>query len=281
MGEFNDAIDVQKRIYYLQARNIDAKSLDIIPALQTRARWQHRVQLYEQERYTLRRIVSIIEDNKGKKSLDLIDPLDRLSATRSCSSARSTARTRSRFRSRRVRSISSAPCASRRTIPRPTGKRCKAMRCCSSATITSSATDANRGHRVYRDVWKLLSHRRAAAQALGPQRLEQVVLLHDIDPPRMYGGNPRDSRKPPSCQGTKRAPPSSSTRCRRAAAPPTLSWSPPTRPVWRTCTKPSGDKCGGSFTARATSTASRCKRTTSSYSHTFYYREADLPERDP
>ena len=78
VGEFDDAVDVQKRIYYLQARNIDKNSINIIPALRTRASWQHRMQLYEQERYTLRRIISVTEDNKGKDSLDLIEPLTEL-----------------------------------------------------------------------------------------------------------------------------------------------------------------------------------------------------------
>ena len=78
VGELDEAVDIQKRIYYLQARNVDAESLDIIPALRTRASWQNRMQLYDQERFTWRRILSVIEDNKGSDSLDLIDPLTQL-----------------------------------------------------------------------------------------------------------------------------------------------------------------------------------------------------------
>ena len=36
------AVNIQKRIFYLQARNIEPDSLEFIPALQTRARWQRR-----------------------------------------------------------------------------------------------------------------------------------------------------------------------------------------------------------------------------------------------
>lgn len=74
-GETDEAVDIQKRIFYLQARNIESNSIDMIPALETRASWQHRMSLYEQERYTLRRIISVVEDDKGKKSLELIGPL--------------------------------------------------------------------------------------------------------------------------------------------------------------------------------------------------------------
>jgi len=81
VGETSMAVDVQKRIYYLQARNIEPNSVDIIPALETRANWQHRMGMYEQERYTLRRIISVVEKDKGKESLELILPLTNLASS--------------------------------------------------------------------------------------------------------------------------------------------------------------------------------------------------------
>jgi tetratricopeptide (TPR) repeat protein len=78
VGETAMAVDVQKRIFYLQARNIESNSLDMIPALETRASWQHRMSLYEQERYTLRRIINVVESANGKESLQLIQPLTNL-----------------------------------------------------------------------------------------------------------------------------------------------------------------------------------------------------------
>jgi len=78
VGDTKDAVNIQKRIFYLQARNTEPESLDIIPALKTRAGWQRRMQFYEQERFTWRRIVRIIEAKEGKESLDLIDPLTEL-----------------------------------------------------------------------------------------------------------------------------------------------------------------------------------------------------------
>ena len=81
VGETSMAVDVQKRIYYLQVRNIEPNSVDIIPALETRANWQHRMGLYEQERYTLRRIIGVVEKDKGKESLELIQPLTNLAGS--------------------------------------------------------------------------------------------------------------------------------------------------------------------------------------------------------
>ena len=78
MGDFKEAVGIQENIYALEARNIDPDSLDIIPALENRAKWQHRLQLYQDERVTWRKIVEIVEDYEGKESLALIEPLTNL-----------------------------------------------------------------------------------------------------------------------------------------------------------------------------------------------------------
>lgn len=78
VGETKESVNIQKRIFYLQARNTEPESLDIIPALRTRAGWQRRMQFFEQERFTRRRIIRIIEAKEGKESLDLIQPLTEL-----------------------------------------------------------------------------------------------------------------------------------------------------------------------------------------------------------
>ncbi len=75
MGEFEDAYDLQDRVYTLYARKYDTKSEEIIPALYKRAEWQHRLRLYGRERDTYRSVIKIIEKNQDKQSLDLIRPL--------------------------------------------------------------------------------------------------------------------------------------------------------------------------------------------------------------
>ena len=77
-GNYEDAMDVQQHIYSIQSRKIDPRSMDMIPALIKRARWQHRLQQFHSERITWRRVIDIIEDHKGKNDLSLIDPLTEL-----------------------------------------------------------------------------------------------------------------------------------------------------------------------------------------------------------
>lgn len=275
VGEFNDAIDVQKRIYYLQARNIDAKSMDIIPALRTRAKWQHRVQLYEQERYTLRRIVSIIEDNKGKKSLDLIDPLTDLGrsflfvSTIDSSYTQPVSVTSGEiYLKRAVRIAEENPEADWHILS-------DAMLELADYYLLSDR--ANRGHRVYRDVWELLSEDPARAQGRA-EKMEQIVLLHDIDPPRMYGGNPEipvaTTELPGFETGTAVFEYSVSTRGRTTnielveADPPGLDSMYQTigRQMRRLVHRP----------RYADGQAVQTDKVR--FSHSFYYREADLPD---
>jgi tetratricopeptide (TPR) repeat protein len=77
-GSWEDATSIQEHIYAIQARKIDPKSLEILPALEQRANWQHRLQRYHRERITWRQIISIIENHHGKDSLELISPLTNL-----------------------------------------------------------------------------------------------------------------------------------------------------------------------------------------------------------
>lgn len=187
VGEFGDAVEVQKRIYYLQARNIENDSIDIIPALRTRANWQRRMQLFEQQRYTLRRIISVIEDNKGKESLELIPPLTELGESflyvgySDAAYAQPVSVTSGEIYLKRAVRVAEASAGEDWTIL------ADAMLKLGDYYVMSDRP--NRGHRVYRDVWNFLS---ADDSRLGArsEKLEQVVLLNEIRPPSMYGGDP-------------------------------------------------------------------------------------------
>lgn len=78
IGEYEDAIDIQEHIYAIESRKIDPDSIDMIPALENRARWQHRLQIYHRERVTWRRVINILEREYGKEDLRLIPPLKSL-----------------------------------------------------------------------------------------------------------------------------------------------------------------------------------------------------------
>lgn len=78
MGDYEDATGIQENIFSIQARKIDPLSLEILPALENKANWQHRLQQYQGERMTWRRIINVIERHHGKESLDLIPALTNL-----------------------------------------------------------------------------------------------------------------------------------------------------------------------------------------------------------
>lgn len=75
MGNTDEALDLHKFIYNLEARNTDLNSEAIIPALERQAEWTHRMRMHERERSTWRKIIHILEDSRGKKDLSLIAPL--------------------------------------------------------------------------------------------------------------------------------------------------------------------------------------------------------------
>jgi hypothetical protein len=78
VGEHKEALDIQERMFSIQARKLEMSSLDILPALEKQAHWQHRLQMYDRERVTWRKYVSVIERHYGKDDLRLIPPLTSL-----------------------------------------------------------------------------------------------------------------------------------------------------------------------------------------------------------
>ena len=186
VGEFSDAIDVQKRIYYLQARNVDAKSTDIIPALRTQARWQQRMQRYDEQRYTLRRIISVIESNHGKQSLDLIVPLTELGNSYLYVG----------FGDAPIAqpvSVSSGEVYLKRAVRIAEANKDASWQLLTNAMLKLGdyyvlTERPNRGHRVYRDTWRILSEDADEARLAGrAEKLESAVLLQSINPPKLYG----------------------------------------------------------------------------------------------
>ncbi|HWM27039.1 MAG TPA: tetratricopeptide repeat protein [Woeseiaceae bacterium] len=75
VGELDEVEDIQAHIFSLEARDVQLDSLDAIPALERQARWQHRLQFFEKERYTWRKIIEIIEERRSEDDLSLIAPL--------------------------------------------------------------------------------------------------------------------------------------------------------------------------------------------------------------
>jgi len=182
VGKMKDAVNIQKRIFYLQARNIAADSLAILPALQTRASWQRRMQMYEQERFTWRRIIKILENEKGKNSLELIDPLTDLGNSY-------LAVVYTNIPARVQPGISSGEPYLKRAIR-------IAERNPDSTLLQQIGTKielgdyfimtdrAGRAHNLYRSVWDLLSQDDSLLD-MRADLLESGPLLRRINPPRM------------------------------------------------------------------------------------------------
>lgn len=78
MGEMEAAKDAQDTIYALNIRKHELDSLGLVPSLMRRAEWQHRAGFVFDERATYRRVIRIIEDNDGKESIALVEPLIKL-----------------------------------------------------------------------------------------------------------------------------------------------------------------------------------------------------------
>ena len=75
MGDSATARELQETIFALNARHYDANSLEMVPALMRRAKWQHRAGFIYDERATYRRVIRIIEGQLGSNAIALVDPL--------------------------------------------------------------------------------------------------------------------------------------------------------------------------------------------------------------
>jgi tetratricopeptide (TPR) repeat protein len=75
VGEVDEALDVQEKVVNLQLRNVDPESEAAIPALEREAIWMHRMQHYNAERNSYRKIIRILEKTRGSDDIALIPPL--------------------------------------------------------------------------------------------------------------------------------------------------------------------------------------------------------------
>jgi len=195
-GSYDDASDIQQHIYAIQARKIDPLSLDIIPALQKKAHWQHRLQAYHRERVTWRQIINVVERHYGKQSLELIAPLTNLGKSYLFVSP-------AEFEYQPEVSTSSGESYLRRA-----NKIAKAHPDATWTTVEGTLLSLgdyyvlsgrpNRASRIYLETWEYLSdgldqdrlkHRR--------DNLGKVKTLQQVFPPKYYNGKREDEGQPP------------------------------------------------------------------------------------
>ncbi len=182
-GEHKDALDVQAKMFSIQARNLEPSSLEILPALKKQAHWQHRLQMYDRERSSWRKVINVLERHYGKEDLRLIPPLTSLGKSYlfitpaeydmqpevSVTSGESYLRRANRIADKN-------PDADWRILQ-------QTLLALGDYYVLSGRP--NRASRIYSELWKLLSDDETR---LGSRRnhLERLNVLQDIYPPKYY-----------------------------------------------------------------------------------------------
>jgi hypothetical protein len=197
MGDFKDAVGIQENIYALEARNVDPKSLDIIPALENKAKWQHRLQLYADERVSWRRIVDVIERHHGKESLALISPLTNLGKSYLFVGS-------AQYEYPQMEVSSSSGEAYLRRANRIARKNPDSDWLIVEDTMLSLGDyyilsgRPNRASKVYEETWTMLSEENDPRKLQTRwEHLERVNTLKKVFPPKYYNTKQREEGRPP------------------------------------------------------------------------------------
>jgi hypothetical protein len=184
VGELDEVKDIQEHIFSLQARDVELDSLEALPALERQARWQHRLQFYEQERYTWRKIIEIIENRRSDEDLSLIPPLTELGKSYLFVGTPNMA-------FHQPTSISSGEIYLKRALriaeanPEATWKdREGAMLALGDFYILSGKP--SRARKIYGETWDLLSGDEEKLKNRH-DHLETLVVLQDVSPPKYVG----------------------------------------------------------------------------------------------
>lgn len=184
VGKFEEVETITEIIFGLEARDINLESMAILPVLEKQAYWQHRLQLFEKERYTWRKVIDIIEDHSGDDDLRLVGPLTGLGKSylyigdMDTAYYQPTAITSGEvYLKRAVRIAQDHPDATWQMQE-------DTLLALGDFYILSG--QANRASRVYEDTWELLSD---GEERLVNRRehLEKLVVLQDIHPPKYVG----------------------------------------------------------------------------------------------
>jgi tetratricopeptide (TPR) repeat protein len=184
VGELDEVEDIQAHIFSLEARDVELDSLEAIPALQRQALWQHRLQFFEKERYTWRKIIEIIENRRSEDDLSLIPPLTELGKsylyigqTDMAFHQPSSISSGEIYLKRALRIAEGSPDATWQT-------REDAMLALGDFYIMSGKP--SRARKIYSDTWELLSGDEEQLKNRH-DHLETLVVLQDVNPPRYVG----------------------------------------------------------------------------------------------
>lgn len=185
LGETEQAKETQDMIYALTLRHLSDDGMAIIPPLMRRAAWQKRTGYINDERATYSRIIRIIEHEKGKDDVALIDPLIKLGESHfkvsdmiSDSSRNSTILNGEIYFKRAVRIAEEQPEPDWHLLAKTK---------LALADYYNYREDYGRSRRTYAEVWELLSQGEAQL-ALRHETLETVHALNEDPLPKYRGG---------------------------------------------------------------------------------------------
>ena len=198
LGDSDKALDMHESIYFLESRNTDLKSEDIIPALERQAEWLSRMRMYDKERMTWRRIIDILEDTRGKKDLSLVPPLLGLGRSYLFVSdyeleihTETVAASGDTYLKRAVRITQDNPEASWHS---------QLETLLALGDFYVLTLRSNKAQRVYRATWQLLSDDEELSEEEIEDRistradvLEESHILQPVNPPKYYNSDRRDS----------------------------------------------------------------------------------------
>ncbi len=187
MGDLDAAKQVQDTIYAINIRAYDVDSLELVPALMRRAKWQHRAGFVYDERATYRRAIRIIEEQQGQDSLALVEPLvllgrsfffpDTSGATSYQPSGLASGEV---YFKRALRIAAESPDSTWKTV--------------ADATLALGdyymyGNNPQRARQVYRGAWDLLSESAGQEDKLAVRRseLEETVILKQLPFPEFVG----------------------------------------------------------------------------------------------
>ena len=195
-GDFDEAVDIQEHIFAIQSRKVEPDTIDLVPALEKRARWQHRLQRYHRERLTWRQIIDIVEDHYGKNSLQLIPPLTSLGKSYLFVSPAEfeygpevSAASGETYLKRATRIAMEHPDTTWQTVE-------ESLLALGDFYILSGRP--NRAEVTYEDAWTLLSAGGSREKLdARKEHLEQVQLLQRVYPPKYYNSDRRDDGTAP------------------------------------------------------------------------------------
>jgi tetratricopeptide (TPR) repeat protein len=184
VGKFDEVETITEIIFGIEAQDVSLESMAILPVLEKQAYWQHRLQLFEKERYTWRKVIDIIEDHSGDDDLRLIGPLTGLGKSYLYVGNMDTAYYQ-------PTAITSGEVYLKRAVniaednPDATWQM-KEDTLLALGDFYILSGQANRAGRVYEDTWELLSDGEERL-ANRHEHLEKLVVLQDIHPPKYVG----------------------------------------------------------------------------------------------